>query len=57
MHSQTLFLETYGLVIVKYRWDENNDLIIGEVTNVIGGELKLSEEDMQIVYELMMPTP
>lgn len=56
MNTQTLFLESTGLVIVRYRWSEDKDLIISEVTNVLGGELKLSEEDMQIIYEALMPT-
>ncbi len=51
MHSQTLFLESTGLVIIRYRFDDNKDLIIGGVTNVLGGELNLSDEDTQIIYE------
>lgn len=53
MHSQTLFLESTGIVLVSFGWEDTGKLIIGDIRNAIGNTINPSESDMLIINEIM----
>lgn len=53
MHKQTLYLKSTGIVLVSFGWDNTGKLIIGDITNAIGNQIKPSEDDMEIINETM----